>query len=332
MSTISLSSFPNSPSVSVILVNWNCGSLIAKCLDHLFSQTLPPNRIIIVDNDSCDNSLAGIANKYNVDIHHLDKNYGFAGGNNRALTFCDTEYVALLNPDAFAAPDWLERMMHAAQANPDVAAFASLQLCEENPGIVDGVGDSYHASGLVWRDEHGANLSLVDLRCKDIFSPCAAAALYKRQALVDVGGFDEDFFCYVEDIDLGFRLRLAGRRAILVPDAIVHHVGSASTGGQRSDFCVYHGHRNLVWAFVKNMPGVLFWLFLPLHVLLNIATIGYFSIIGKGKLILQAKLDAVKGIPKMWQKRQSIQNARVATVSDIWHVLDRSLLPIGRRR
>ena len=328
----SLSIFPKLYSVTVILVNWNCGGIIAKCLDHLFSQTLPPTRIIVVDNDSSDNSLVGIANQYNVDIIYLDKNYGFAGGNNRALAVCDTEYVALLNPDAFAEPDWLEQLMVEAQANPDIAAFASLQLYAENPDFVDGIGDSYHMSGLVWRDGHGTRTSNVDLRPKEIFSPCAAAALYKRQAIVDIGGFDEDFFCYVEDVDLGFRLRLAGYRAMLVPDAIVHHVGSASTGGQRSDFCVYHGHRNLVWAFIKNMPGVLFWLLLPLHVLLNIVTIVYFSSIGKSKLILQAKLDAIKGIPKMWQKRKYIQSKRVVSVTDIWQVLDRRLLPLRRKR
>jgi len=328
----SFSSFPNSSSVTVILVNWNCGDVIAKCLDYLLSQTLPLNRVIVVDNDSSDNSLAGIASQYNVDLIYLDKNYGFAGGNNRALALCETEYVALLNPDAFAEPDWLEQLMVAAQANPEVAAFASLQLCAENPLIVDGAGDSYHVSGLVWRIAHGAGLSETDLCTKDIFTPCAAAALYRRQALVDVGGFDEDFFCYVEDVDLGFRLRLAGHRAMLVPDAIVHHVGAASTGGQHSDFCVYHGHRNLVWAFIKNMPGILFWLLLPLHVLLNIVTIVYFSSIGKGKLILQAKLDALKGIPKMWQKRKYIQSKRVVSVTDIWQVLDRRLLPLRRKQ
>ena len=133
-------------------------------------------------------------------------------------------------------------------------------------------------------------------------------------------------------MDLGFRLRLAGYRAMLVPDAIVYHVGSASTGGQHSDFCVYHGHRNLVWAFIKNMPGVLFWLLLPLHLLLNIITIGYFLIIGKGKVILQAKFDALMGLPKMWRKRKRIQSQRAASITQVWKVLDRNVFPDSRRR
>jgi GT2 family glycosyltransferase len=86
--------------------------------------------------------------------------------------------------------------------------------------------------------------------------------LYRRSALIELGGFDEDYFCYVEDVDLGFRLRLAGHQCLYIPSSIVHHVGSGSTGGKNSDFAVYHGHRNLVWTYVKDMPGFLFWLFL----------------------------------------------------------------------
>jgi GT2 family glycosyltransferase len=104
---------------------------------------------------------------------------------------------------------------------------------------------------------HGTPASALKGSECEIFSPCAAAALYRRSALLEVGGFDEDFFCYVEDVDLGFRLRLAGYRCLYVPLSVAHHIGSGTTGGKNSDFSVYHGHRNLVWAFVKNMPGVL---------------------------------------------------------------------------
>jgi len=101
--------------------------------------------------------------------------------------------------------------------------------------------------------------------------------------------------------------------------------------GRRSDFSVYHGHRNLVWAFVKNMPGVLFWLLLPLHVALNLVSVIWFALRGQGAVILRAKRDALLGLPKMWRKRQQVQKTRVAPIRDVWQVLDKRLLPIRRK-
>jgi GT2 family glycosyltransferase len=230
-------------------------------------QIVQPTQILVMDNASSDGSAEQAAQLPGVTVRLLGQNFGFAGGNNRAFSECDTEYVALLNPDAFPEPDWLEKLVAAAEAHPGVAAFGSRQMVHGAENVVDGLGDVYHVSGLVWRDGHGLALHDSDAAPREIFSPSAGAALYRRDALNSVGGFDEDYFCYVEDVDLGFRLRLAGYRVMYVPDAVVHHVGSATTGGADSDFCVYHGHRNLVWTFVKDMPGILFWLLLPLHLL-----------------------------------------------------------------
>lgn len=317
--------------VTVVIVNWNAGDILARCISHLLAQTLPPSRILLIDNGSSDKSVEPLLDLPGVEVHRLGHNFGFAGGNNRALEMCDTQYVALLNPDAFAEPDWLEKLVKAADAHPEVAAFGSRQMVYGEANTVDGLGDVYHASGSVWRGGHGQLMLDAALESNEIFSPCAGAALYRRDVLNKVGGFDEDFFCYMEDVDLGFRIRLAGYRAMYVPDAVVQHVGSATTGGQRSDFSVYHGHRNLVWTFVKNMPGSLFWLLLPLHLLLNVVSIPWLALRGQGRVILRAKRDAILGLPKMWRKRQQIQKARVASVWDIWRVLDRRLMPISRR-
>ncbi len=318
-------------SVTVIIINWNCKDVLGKCLNHLSNQSLPPNRILVIDNASSDDSLCAVTGNDQIHILRLDKNLGFAGGNNYAISKCDTHYIALLNPDAYPAPDWLEQLMRAADAHPEVSAFSSLQLCDGNPDFVDGAGDSYHVSGLVWRDRHQVAISASDHHDRPVFSPCAAAAMYRRQALLEVSGFDDDFFCYVEDVDLGFRLRLAGHQAMLAGKAVVRHVGSVSTGGQRSDFCVYHGHRNLIWAYIKNMPGFLFWLFLPLHLLLNVFSVVYFTAKGQGRVILRAKIDAMKGIMSMWQKRKIIQNKRVASVFEILQILDKRFLFIHHK-
>jgi GT2 family glycosyltransferase len=110
-----------------------------------------------------------------------------------------------------------------------------------------------------------------------------------------------------------------------VPESIAHHIGSAITG-DRSDFSVYHGHRNLVWTYVKNMPGILFWILLPIHLAFNFIAVLYFTIRGQGRIILRAKWDAIQGISKMWYKRRQIQNSRRASVMDIWRMLDKHIL------
>jgi GT2 family glycosyltransferase len=314
--------------ITVIIVNWNGGELLAECLRRLKAQTIQPARVLVVDNASSDGSMTGAGKLTdNATVLRMNANLGFAAGNNRALVECDTEYVALLNPDAFPDPDWLERLLAAARLNTDVAAFGSRQLCYDNPQFLDGIGDNYHITGLAWRERYGIRQQGRDLVPREIFSPCAAAALYRRQAVVDAGGFDEDFFCYMEDVDLGFRLRLAGHKAMYVPYAVVHHVGSASTGGQWSNFTVYHGFRNPVWVFIKNMPGILFWLLLPLHIALNMASILLFSMRGQRRVILKAKKDAVLGISNMWRKRRDIQKNRVASIGEIWKALDKRIFP-----
>ncbi|SEP23985.1 glycosyltransferase family 2 protein [Nitrosovibrio sp. Nv6] len=309
--------------VTVVIVNWNGGTLLDKCLVHLTQQSLLPARILVMDNGSTGGSAERARQVPRVTVRMLGANLGFAGANNRALDECDTDLVALLNPDAFPAADWLMNLVSTARAHPNVAVFGSRQMVHEAPTKLDGIGDIYHISGLVWRDGHSrVKCAGDDIAC-EIFSPCACAVLYRRDALVRTGGFDEDYFCYVEDIDLGFRLRLAGHTSIYVPNAVVHHVGAASSGGRHSDFSVYHGHRNLVWTFIKNMPGVLFWALLPLHILLNFVTIVHFSTRGQGKVIWRAKRDAIKGIPRMWHKRRRIQANRRATIVDIWRALDK---------
>lgn len=317
----------HAPKVTVVIVNWNSGDLLHDCLQSLSQQTLPPSRILVIDNGSTDDSTAGSELFPNVEVHRQRSNLGFAGGNNEALKVCDTDWVALLNPDALAAPQWLENLLAAAKAHPEVAAFGSRQMITESSTILDGAGDVYHISGRVWRQGKGLPYLSQDRFPREIFSPCACAALFRRDALLAVGGFDDDYFCYVEDVDLGFRLRLAGHQALFVPDAVVYHVGSATTGGQHSDFSVYHGHRNLVWTFIKDMPGVLFWLLLPLHVLLNIVSVIYFILRGRGRVILRAKRDALSGLPQMLKKRQIIQRNRKASVMSIWQRLDKRWLP-----
>jgi GT2 family glycosyltransferase len=319
---------PNVPA-SVIVVNWNGEQFLERCLTALMNQTVKPHEIILVDNASSDGSIDIVRRFPSLRLLAQDQNTGFARGNNLAIEASSeaSQWIALINPDAFAEPDWLEALLVAATNHPAFDVFGSKLVNAADPTLLDGAGDAYHVSGLVWRKGHGelvpAIASDASDNVREVFSPCAAAAMYRRSALLELGGFDEDYFCYVEDVDLGFRLRLAGHRCLYVPQSVVHHVGSATTGGQHSDFSVYHGHRNLVWTFVKDMPSFLFWLLLPLHVLLNLATIVWFALHGQGAVIWRAKRDALLGLPKMWRKRQYVQRSRVVSAGEIWRVLDK---------
>jgi GT2 family glycosyltransferase len=317
--------------VSVIIVNWNSGDLLSRCLKCLQDQTLIPDEVLIVDNASQDGSSDVAASMPGVRLMKSEKNLGFAGGNNLALAQCRSEFVALLNPDAFPEPDWLEKLVAAAHAYPMAAAFGSRQIMSDDPTRVDGLGDVYHISGLAWRRGYGQLLVEIDESSGDIFSPCAGAALYRRDAIESIGRFDEDYFCYVEDVDLGFRLQLMGYSSKMVPAAIVYHVGSATTGGKHSDFAVYHGHRNLVWTFVKDMPGSLLWVLFPLHIVMNFAALSVFTFRGQGQVIFKAKWDAIKGLPHIIRKRKVVQSNRRCSVADIWRILDKRLF-IGKLR
>jgi GT2 family glycosyltransferase len=228
----------------------------------------------------------------------------------------------LLNPDAFPEPGWLGALVEAARKHTEFAMFGSRLILDADHRVLDGIGDVYHVSGLHWREGYLRPVGPDCSRPREIFAPCGAAAMYRRDAFEALGGFDEDFFCYAEDIDLGFRMRLAGHRAMYVPDAVVYHVGSASTG-PRSDFSVYHGHRNLVWAYVKNMPRPLFWRYLPYHVLVNLATVAVLARRGQAGVALRAKLDALQGLSPMLAKRRSIQASRKTDTAAILSVMSR---------
>ena len=309
--------------VTVVIVNWNGERFLDHCLTALLAQTVAPHEIIVVDNASSDASLDIVRRFPSVRLLAQNENLGFARGNNLAIeaAVAESEWIALLNPDAFVDPHWLEGLLSAASDYPAFDVFGSKLVNAANPAMLDGAGDAYHISGLVWRMAHGAPNPSSSEQVQEVFSPCAAAALYRRSALLAVGGFDEDFFCYMEDVDLGFRLRLAGYRCLYVPASVAHHVGSGTTGGQHSDFAVYHGHRNLVWTYIKNMPGLMFWLFLPLHLALNLLTLVVFRWRGQGGVIYRAKRDALKGIPAMWKKRRQVQANRVVSVLAILRIM-----------
>jgi GT2 family glycosyltransferase len=304
--------------VAVLVVNFNSGELLRQCFESLRRQRRRPDRVIVVDNNSTDSSLELAGDVLDeVELIRLDSNVGFAAANNIAARAASgVDLLALLNPDAFADPGWLEALVRAAERYPKAGSFASQMLLSSDPEILDGAGDSYHVSGRAWRNGHGNRRASWPAEDVEVFAPCAAAALYRRAAFEDVGGFDERYFCYFEDVDLAFRLRLRGSHCIYVHDAVVRHV-SSGVSGYRSDFAVYHGERNAVWTFFKNMPGPLLWLYLPQHVALTVASLLFYPVRRQGRVVWKAKLDALRGLPAVLRERARVQSTRRVDTSTV---------------
>ena len=313
----------HTPSIAVVVVNWNSGQYLGKCLQNLKEQTLSPVRVLVMDNASTDGSMEGLEQRFRGwEFIHLDNNTGFACANNLAVNQVeDCDWIAFLNPDAFAHTDWLENLTQAIESFPDVKMFGSHMLGNEN-GLIDGTGDIYHVSGVAWRRDHGIKSSDVNRESGEIFSPCAAASLISREVFLEVGGFDEHFYCYNEDVDLSFRLRLIGHRCIYVPNAVVEHIGSGTTS-RYSDFAVYHGQRNLVWSYFRNMPGLWFWIYLPQHILFSLIALIWFSMKGKAVPVFKARWDALKGLPRVLKLRKETQNSKTVAGEKVVDAMSR---------
>lgn len=316
----------NEPNISVIVSVWNSGITLSQCLACLDSQTYKDFEIIIVDNGSTEGAMEEIKKhqRSNLRLERMDRNEGFAVANNIGVHLARGRWLALLNADAYPETDWLEKLVQATEENPEFSFFSSRQIQANDRHLLDGAGDVYHVSGIAWRRHYNRPAEHLALQPAEVFSACGAAALYVREDFLQAGGFDEDYFSYFEDVDLGFRLRLMGKKCLYVPQAVVYHVGSASTG-KRSDFSVYYGYRNLIWTFIKNMPSPLIWLYLPLH----IGTLLFFAIFltfrGQGMAIWRAIFDAYRDLPKIIAKRRIIHQNLKNKTSDLLRVMSTGL-------
>ena len=320
--------------VAIVIVSFESQHVIESAVCSALAACGTADRVIVWDNASSPECTAvlsrlALAHGTSLQVHLHPSNIGFAGANNAAAALVpEASYVLALNPDAVLAPDALGEMVRCMDEDPALGAVGAVQLLPDRQ-TVDGLGDVYHASGLAWRSGHGSRWrpeALDGRPTTPIFGPCAAAALYRRAALLDVGGFDEAFFCYFEDVDLAFRLQLAGWRCARCNDATVIHVGGSSAGAN-SDFAVYHGHRNLAWSFFKNMPASLLAVLLPLHLAMSVATLVHYTLRGRGRVMLRAKRDAMLGLPRVLRIRRQVQAKRRIPTRTLWRLLDFGLKP-----
>lgn len=318
------------PWVRIIIVNYNSGNYLRECVKSLLSQIFEDFEAVIVDNGSTDASLDGLPDDPRLRIARLNKNLGFATANNRGAEGCESPWIATLNPDTLPAETWLQALHEATEAYPQVAMFGSTQVMLGEPDRLDGCGDVYSFLGIPWRGGYGHPLDSVKTT-GETFSPCAAAALYARRAFDDAGGFDESFFCYLEDIDLGFRLRLLGERCIQVRDAVVRHEGSASSG-RRSYFTLFHSARNRVWVILKNMPLCLLVPLLPLHILATFWLLYRVHDPSWRRATFAGVRASLASIPAVMRARARIQRRRRIGALEIARALNWNINALRERR
>ena len=303
-------SAPSRPWASIIIVNYNGGKYLQPALDAVAGQSVQDFELILVDNASTDGSADGLRTDHIQDFKFmpLDENTGFARGNNLAAAEARGDWVILLNPDTEAAPDWLAEFRAATRAHPEAAMFAGATIDMTERDKMDGAGDCYLVAGLPWRGGYQRSVSELP-EAGTCFSPCGASAMFRRDVFLETGGFDERYFCYCEDVDLGFRLRLEGQICVFWPKAMAYHFGSASSG-VASPFAVRHGTRNRLWTFVKNMPPLALVALFPLHILLTFVLVLRSIPQGRAGPTLGGLADGIAGLGAIWRSRKAIHARR----------------------
>jgi GT2 family glycosyltransferase len=310
--------------ISVIIPNWDGIIHLRDCLSSLQKQTFRNFEVIVVDNGSKDDSVNFIKREYPwIKLIELSKNIGFSAACNLGIKAAKGRYIATLNNDTEVIPQWLGHLLKAAEKNEKIGMVASKILLSFETHEIDSVGMLIYPDGIGRQRGRGEIDNGQFDEDDEILLPSACAALYKMKMLEEIGLFDEDFFAYCEDTDIGLRGRLAGWKAVLAPEAVVYHKYS-ETGGKYSLFKALHVERNRIWVAVKNFPFI--WLCkLPFYTFMRYLTQLYGVLMNKGSSarykenlsmrdilisIIKANYYAIKKLPIMLQKRKTIRTIK----------------------
>ncbi len=295
--------------VAVVIPNFNGAAFIHHCLDALLAQDVVPDEVVVVDNGSSDGSEAMLRDRYpGVRVERLERNRGFAGGVNHGVRATTTPLVAVLNSDAIVDRRWLAELL-AAPRPPDVWAWGSVLVAAET-GRIESAGDLCSPLGLASKHLRDQPLDALPVEPYDVFAPPGAAPLFRRDVFDALAGYEERFFLYYEDVDLSFRARLRGHRALMVPTALVtHELGRSG----RAPVQRFHIARNSTWCAVRNLPDVsagALWA-ATRRQWRDARTRGYVGPFVKGKVA------AVVGLPWALRTRRRIQAARVVDAGQL---------------
>ncbi len=313
--------------VTVVIPNWNGERFLDLCLGSLGNQSFRDFETVLVDNGSEDGSLDFVAENFpGTKTVALGENRGFAAAVNAGIEASEAEYVVLLNNDTEQDRGWLEALVRAAEDHPESGFFASKLVDFHDRGVLDGAGDAMRLSGLPYRLGHGERDRGQFDASGYVFGACAAAALYRKALFDEVGLFDEDFVSYCEDGDLSFRAQLAGYRCFYVPDAVVYHMGSASTGGKRSETATRLGTRNSLSMLVKDLPLSAVPHILPFFLLGQLARLATAAATGTFRAHLEGLAGAWRHLPLMLDKRGGIQKQKRVSDAEVRRLLRQSSL------
>lgn len=310
--------------VSAFVITFNNSLTIKDCLLSLNNQTFKDFELILVDNNSKDNTKEVIESikpllNYTVKAFYLDRNLGFAGGNNFALQYASGKYIALLNPDAIADNFWLEELVNSVESDPMVGICASKMLVYGSD-IIDTAGHQFSHLLKGFKRGEGERGFLYN-RKEYVFGACGGAVLYRRKMINEIGFLDEDFFLLHEDVDLDFRAQLYGWKVLYVPTALVSHKVRSSIV-HMSDNAVYYTLRNVEFVKIKNVPLGIFLRYLPQFIIGMLTEFIYFALKHRRfGLYLKAKMNVLEMLPKMLKKRAVIMKNRNVTNGYLFSIM-----------
>ncbi len=320
------------PQLSVIIPNWNGKRFLQECLDSLKDQTYPHFETILVDNGSTDGSVEFVRGQYGEFIRVIpnEVNLGFAGGTNAGIRNAKGDYIVLLNNDTWADPHWLEELVNATHVNPPVGMWASKIYSYYQRDRIEAVGELIYRDGLSRaKGQFERDQGQYD-RIEEIFYPPGCGAMYRKRVFDEIGLFDEDFFAYADDAEIGIRARLAGWKGLYVPRAILYHKNSG-TGGQHSPFKAFYVERNRFWITIKYFPIPLL-ILSPFFTSYRFAFQAYGALTHRGAagkftqiyspwhlivILFKAYGSGLRGLPRMWKKRRMLKPLRRVSFGEI---------------
>jgi GT2 family glycosyltransferase len=299
-------------SAAVVIPSWNGRRWLEECLESVFAQTRPADEVIVVDNGSTDGSVELVRERFpSVRLVELARNTGFAGGANTGLRTAGTEVVALVNQDVRLEADWLERACRALDGSSRAASVATKMLDLGDPSLVYDTGDILRRDGFC---EQRGRFERDDGRFDapgEVFGACAGAALYRRNAVLEAGGFEERFFLYLEDADLSLRLRLAGWTCVYEP-AVALHAGEGSGGPPERPVHAW-AERNTLLLVARAFP----WRWLPLVAWRQAGWAWHALRAGRLRAHVGGALSALPLLPAMWRERRALREGAIVPISEV---------------